>query len=63
MKIKQFVATDKKLFLFSSKKLLKFFLFLNKNKSWGYSSEVPQEGTFNEYPQRMLLLRNKKIIK
>ena len=38
------------------------FLFFNKNIRCGYSLEVPREGTSNEYPQHMFLLRNKKNI-
>ena len=37
------------------------FLFLNKTRC-GYSLEVPQRGTSNEYPHHMFLLRNKKNI-
>ena len=38
------------------------FLFVHKNIHCGYSLEVPQQGTFNEYPQRMSSLTNKKNI-
>ena len=38
------------------------FLFLNKNICCGYSLEAPPRGASNEYPQRMFLLRNEKII-
>ena len=39
-----------------------FFLFLNENIYCGYSLEVPQRGTSNEYPQYIFSLRNKKKI-
>ena len=39
-----------------------FFLFLHENICCGYSLEVPQWGTSNEYPQHMFLWRNKKNI-
>ena len=39
-----------------------FFLFLYWNICCGYSLEVPQWGTFNEYPQHIFLWRNKKNI-
>ena len=52
-----FIALDK--VLFSTKKYLYFFLFLNKNICCGYSLEVPQRGTSNEYPQHMFSSRNK----
>ena len=39
-----------------------FFLFLYENICCGYSLEVPQWGTSNEYPQHMFSYRNKKII-
>ena len=39
---------------------LYFFLFLHENICCGYSLEVPQCGASNEYPQYMLLWRNKK---
>ena len=38
-----------------------FFLFLNENICCGYSLEVPQRGTSNEY-HNMFSLRNKKNI-
>ena len=37
-----------------------FFLFLLKNIDCGYSLELPQRGSSNEYPQSMFLSRNKK---
>ena len=37
-----------------------FFLFLQENIFCGYSLEVLQWGTSNEYPQYMFLWRNKK---
>ena len=37
-----------------------FFLFLLKNIHYGYSLEVHWLGTSIEYPQHMLLWRNKK---
>ena len=37
-----------------------FFLFFHENICYGYSLEVPQRGTSNEYPQQMLW-RNKKM--
>ena len=43
------------------KKCWYFFLFLHKNTCCGYSLEVPQWRTSNEYPQHMFLRRNKKI--
>ena len=39
-----------------------FSLFLHENICCGYSLEVPQQGTSNEYPQHMFLWRNKKDI-
>ena len=39
-----------------------FFLFLFENICYGYSLEVPQRGTSNEYPQYMFSWRNKKNI-
>ena len=39
-----------------------FFLFLEENICCGYSLEAPWQGTSNEYPQYMFLLRNKKDI-
>ena len=36
------------------------FLFLHENICCGYSLEVPQWGTSNEYPQHMFLWPNKK---
>ena len=39
-----------------------FFLFLHKNICCGYSLEVPQRGTSNEYPQHTFSWRNKKNI-
>ena len=39
-----------------------FFLFLNENICCGYSLEAPRCGASNEYPQHMILLRNKKDI-
>ena len=39
-----------------------FFLFLDENICCGYSLEVPQRGTSNEYPQHMFSSRNKKDI-
>ena len=38
------------------------FLISPLNICCGYSLEVPQGGTFNEYPQHMFLQRNKKNI-
>ena len=38
------------------------FLFLHKNICCGYSLEVPQRGTSNEYPQHMFLWSNKEKI-
>ena len=38
------------------------FLFLHKNTYCGYALEAPRRGTSNEYPQYMLLWRNKKNI-
>ena len=40
---------------------LTFFFFLEEDICCWYSSEVPQGGTFYEYPQYMFSLRNKKI--
>ena len=37
-----------------------FFLFRHENICCGYSLEVPQNGTSNEYPQHMFSCRNKK---
>ena len=39
-----------------------YFLFLLENINCGYSLEVPQWGTSNEYPQFMFSQRNKKYI-
>ena len=39
-----------------------FFLFLFENICCGYSFEVPQRGTSNEYPQHTILWRNKKTV-
>ena len=36
-----------------------FSQFLHENICYGYLLEVPQRGTFNEYPQCMFLRRNK----
>ena len=36
-----------------------FFLFLPKKVYCGYSFEVPQQGTSNEYPQPMFSWRRK----
>ena len=48
--------------LFETKKILPVFLFLHKNICCGYSFEAPHWDTSNEYPQHMLLLRDKKIL-
>ena len=37
-------------------------IFLHENICCGYSLEVPQRGTSNEYPQHMFSWRNMKII-
>ena len=37
-----------------------FFLFFHKNICCGYSLEVPQWGTSNEYPQHMFLWRTEE---
>ena len=47
---------------FQSKKYINFFLFLHKNICCGYSLEVPQWGTSNEYPQHMFSWRNKENV-
>ena len=39
-----------------------FFIFLHESIYCGYSLEVPQQGTSNEYPQHMFYIRNKKNI-
>ena len=39
---------------------LTFFLFLIENICCGYSLEVSQRGTSNEYPKHMFPLKNKK---
>ena len=39
------------------------FLFLHKNICCGYSAEVPQWGTSDEYPQHRFTFRSKKNIK
>ena len=41
-------------------KILIFFIFLLKSIDCGYSLEPPRRGGSNEYPQYMLLSRNKK---
>ena len=46
--------------VFFNRKVLIFFLFLHENICCGYSLEVPQRGTSNEYPQHMFSWRNKK---
>ena len=40
-------------------KTLIFFIILLKNIACGYSLELPQRGSSNEYPQSMFLSRNK----
>ena len=47
---------------FQPKQVLIFFLFLHENICCGYSLEVPQWGTSNEYPQHIFSWRNKKNI-
>ena len=44
----------------NSGKILIFFLFLLKSIDYGYLLEPPRRGSSNEYPQSMLLSRNKK---
>ena len=39
-----------------------FCLFLHKNICYGYSLEVPQRGSPNEYPQHMCSQRNKEHV-
>ena len=39
-----------------------FFLFFERNICCGYSLEVPHRGTFNEYPQHLFSMRNKKNV-
>ena len=58
--IVEYIALDKMLFF--NKKVLIVFLFLHENICCGYSLEVPQRGTSNEYPQQMFSWRNKKNI-
>ena len=41
--------------LFSIQKVLIFFLFLHENICCGYSLEVPQRGTYNEYQQHVFV--------
>ena len=48
------------LFFFFSWKVWTFFLCLLENICCGYSLEVPQQGTSNEYPQHIFSRRNKK---
>ena len=48
--------------IFFSRKVWIIFLFLLENICCGYSLEVPQQGTSNEYPQQTFLWRNKKNI-
>ena len=43
-----------------SGKILIFFIVLLKSIDCGYSLEPPRRGGSNEYPQSMLLSRNKK---
>ena len=45
---------------YSTMYVLIFFIFLLKNIDCGYSLEPPQQGSFNKYPQSMLLSRNKE---
>ena len=47
------IATDKA--LFSIRKMVISFLFLHENICCGYSLEVPQRGTSNEYPQHVFV--------
>ena len=47
---------------FVSPKVLISFLFLHKNVCCGYSLEVPQRGTSDEYPQHTFLWRNKEYL-
>ena len=47
-------------FFFNQRQLISF-LFLQQNICCGYSLEVPHWGTSDEYPQHMLLWRNKDI--
>ena len=45
---------------FFTPKILIFFLFLHENICCGYSLEVLQWGSSNEYPQHIVLWRNRK---
>ena len=38
-----------------------FFLFLHENICFGFSLEVPQRGTSNEYPQHVFVKNEKNI--
>ena len=55
-----FIALDKALFF--NQKVSIVFSFLNKNICCWYSLEAPHQGTSNEYPQHMFLLRNRKTM-
>ena len=43
-------------------KILILFLFLLKTIDCGYSLELPRQGGSNEYPQSIVLSRNRKIM-
>ena len=43
----ELIATDKALFFI--RKMLITFLFLDENRCWGFSLEVPHRGASNEY--------------
>ena len=47
------IAPDKVLLYIQKVSII--FLFLNENISCVYSLEVPQQGTFSEYPQHVFV--------
>ena len=54
------IAPDKAYFCFQPKTYCTFFLFFHGSICCGYSLEVPQRGTSNEYPQHTFSWRNEK---
>ena len=48
--------------LFLQLKVFIFFFFLQEKICYGYSLEVPQRGTSNEYPQHYLCLQEKYVV-
>ena len=56
-----YIAVDKMGF-FSIQSIDNFFLLFHKNIFCGYSLEVPHWDASNEYPQHMILWRNKTYL-